>query len=146
MQASWRGAMNLAACVMETFRWWIQVAVPEIALRFGPCYSHRTPPKELQFELLGVTLEFPWTTHPWTSCSCFISTEKVSTFLDHADAPAHTVVLFFQLCLMKHVDFFLFGSRMCVMWPYYCILLNPFSLCLRFSAIARHKWMWDGDS
>lgn len=38
----------------------------------------------------------------------------------------HTLYLLLQLCLMKHADFLLFGSGMCVMWPHYCIFIESF--------------------
>lgn len=45
----------------------------------------------------------------------FIYTENISTFLNGTDALVHTLDLLLQLCLMKHADFLLFGSGMCVM-------------------------------
>lgn len=57
------GAMNLACCVRGTFWWWIQVAVPEIALRFGAhlmaLFSWYWTERALVRALWGCTRGFP---------------------------------------------------------------------------------------
>lgn len=62
-----------------------------------------------------------------------ISAENVSTFPNHANALVHTRDLFLRLCLMKHVDFSLFGRGVRVMCSYYCIFMKSFffsSVCI----------------
>lgn len=75
---------------------------------------------------------FPWTPHPWTSCLCFLSTRWMfQHYWNSMDALMQGLGMFLQLHLMNHVDFFLFGSGLCVLWYLLLYSYLIFPSCVR---------------
>ena len=99
------GVMNPAGCVRGTSWWWIQVAVPEIALWFGPRLMGLFSWKELQLGLRGVALG------AFLDCRSAGFPSCVSLLLhsykpwDTIPTPSWTLTLFSQLCFIERVEF-----------------------------------------
>lgn len=137
------GAMNLACCVRGTFWWWIQVAVPEIALRFGAhlmaLFSWYWTERALVRALWGCTRGFP----PLWICGflllCLHCQNKCCCSKKQKTKKPNLLYITWTLTVLTQ-----FSLKM--LW----IVIQLFDFSLTFLSVSlpiitRHKWVRDGN-